>query len=470
MDILEKKVDEFKDDLVKSVQELIRIKSVKSEPKPGMPFGEGTNQALEYMLDLSEKLGFKTKNVDGYAGHAEYGEGEDIVGVLVHLDVVPEGTGWTYPPYGGEIHSGKIYGRGAIDDKGPAAAALYALKALKESGAEMKRRVRIIFGIDEESGWADMDYYLKKEEIPMCGFSPDADFPIINSEKGIIKFKMEKAFTPDNKGIGVEYIKGGLRVNMVPDYCEAKLIIRDKKAGELLKTKYNAFTKNTDNRLELIPESEPDKFIIKAYGISAHGSTPEKGINAVIQLLKFLRTVEGIDSDVFSFISFITEKIGTEVNGESLGIDFEDEISGKLIFNLGVIDFDEKQGMIEINIRYPIKFTCEEVMTKIKEHTSKEGIQITDVSDNPPLYVPEDNFLINKLKKVYTEVTGQKAELISIGGGTYARAIENAVAFGPLFPGKPELAHEKDEYIEIEDLILSTKIYAKALFELASNI
>lgn len=469
MDILEKKVDEFKDDLVKSVQELIRIKSVKSEPKPGMPFGEGAYQALEHMLDLSERLGFKTKNVDGYAGHAEYGEGDDIVGVLVHLDVVPEGTGWTYPPYGAEIHRDKIYGRGAIDDKGPAVAALYALKALKESGAEMKRRVRIIFGTDEESGWEDMDYYMKKEETPMCGFSPDADFPIINSEKGIIKFKMEKTFTPNNKGIGVEYIKGGLRVNMVPDYCEAKLITRDEKASKELKTKYEVFTKNSD-RLELIPGSEPDKFIIKAYGVSAHGSTPEKGVNAVIELLMFLNTLEDIDNGVSSFISFVTEKIGIEVNGESLGIDFEDEISGKLIFNLGVINLDEKQGTIEINIRYPIKFTCEEVMAKIKGHTSKEGIQITDVSDNPPLYVSEDNFLIKKLKKVYMKVTGQKADLISIGGGTYARAIENAVAFGPLFPGKPELAHEKNEYVEIEDLILSTKIYAKALFELASNI
>ncbi|HHY13423.1 MAG TPA: Sapep family Mn(2+)-dependent dipeptidase, partial [Thermoanaerobacterales bacterium] len=185
MSFLEKQIERYRNDIIKSVQEQIKIKSVKGESKPGMPFGEGPREALEHALKLSEELGFKTKNVDGYAGHAEYGEGDDIVGVLVHLDVVPEGTGWVHPPYGGEIHDGKIYGRGTIDNKGPAIAALYALKALKDSGVNMKRRVRIIFGTDEESGWEDMDYYMENEENPMCGFSPDALFPIINSEKGI---------------------------------------------------------------------------------------------------------------------------------------------------------------------------------------------------------------------------------------------------------------------------------------------
>lgn len=469
MELIETKIDEMKDDIIKSTQELIRIKSVEEEAKPGMPFGEGVNKALEYMLELSGKLGFETKNVDGYAGHAQYGEGNEIVGVLVHLDVVPEGKGWTYPPYGGEIHDGRIYGRGAIDNKGPAIAALYALKALKEAGIETKRRIRIIFGTDEESGWEGIKYYFKKEETPLCGFSPDAEYPIINSEKGIIIFKMRKEFNAESeKGITIDYIKGGTRANVVPDYCEAGLIADDS-SRDGIETGFRAFVEKTGYKMELMPEGQ-NGFIIKSYGISAHGSLPEKGKNAICQLIMFLNTLNTIKGDASDFISFLAENIGMEFYGQSLGVGLRDEISGKLILNVGVIDFDKKEGTVEINIRYPIKYTCDDVMNRIRERTSEAGIEVIDISDNPPLYVSEDNFLVQKLKKVYEEVTGRKAELISIGGGTYARAIKNAVAFGPLFPGKPELAHEKDENIEIDDLILNAKIYAKALYELACNI
>lgn len=469
MELIETKIDEMKEDIIRSTQELIRIKSVEEEAKPGMPFGEGINRALEYVLDLSNKLGFETKNVDGYAGHAQYGKGDEIVGVLVHLDVVPEGKGWTYPPYGGEIHEGRIYGRGAIDNKGPAIAALYALKALKEAGIEAKRRIRVIFGTDEESGWEGIKYYFKKEEIPLCGFSPDAEYPIINSEKGIIIFKMRKVFnTEGENGISIEYIKGGTRANVVPDYCEAKLTV-DEGLKDEIRDKFESFIEKTGYKMEIISEGQKG-LIIKSYGISAHGSLPEKGKNAICQLIMFLNTLNTTKGDASDFISFLAENIGMEFYGQSLGVGLHDEISGKLILNVGVIDFDKKQGTVEINIRYPIRFTCDDVMNRIRERTSEAGIEVIDISDNPPLYVPEDNFLVQKLKKVYEEVTGQKAELISIGGGTYARAIKNAVAFGPLFPGKPELAHEKDENIEIDDLILNAKIYAKALYELACNI
>ena len=182
-DFIDNIIDEMKDEIIESLQRIVRIKSVEDEPEEGMPFGEGVNQCLESFLDIAKSLGLKTKNIDGYAGHVEIGEGEEILGILCHLDVVPEGSNWTYPPYAAEIHDGKIYGRGTIDNKGPAIASLYALKAIQDSGIKLNKRVRLILGTDEESGWECIRYYLDKEETPALAFSPDAEFPVIHGKR-----------------------------------------------------------------------------------------------------------------------------------------------------------------------------------------------------------------------------------------------------------------------------------------------
>jgi succinyl-diaminopimelate desuccinylase len=464
---LDERIEGYKEDIIKSTQEIVGFKSLKAEPEEGMPFGKALNDTLLYFLGLAENMGFKTKNVDGYAGHVEYGEGDEIIAVLVHLDVVPEGDGWTYPPYSGHIADNRIYGRGTIDDKGPAISALYALKAIKDSGVKLSKRIRIIAGLDEESGWACMEHYFKHEEKPIAGFSPDADFPIINSEKGILIFSMEKDFAPGGgDGVTVESIKGGRRPNMVPDYCEAVLKSGDAKALEAAAQRLTAYA--AQNGYNMKAETGAGRVVIKSYGVSAHGSTPEKGQNAIAQVLGFLNSISLSGEGVREYIRDLAQKIGTETDGKSLGLDLEDEVSGKLVFNLGQIELDQNHGKVVINIRYPIKYKGEYVLSKLREALEGTGITIPDdVYDQPPLYVPEDNFLIQKLKKVYEEVTGEKAELISIGGGTYARAIDNAVAFGPLLPGRPELAHERDEYIDIDDLITITKIYARAMYSLA---
>lgn len=460
---LDKIIESMKEDIVRDTQELIRIRSVEDKPLPGKPFGEGVNQALEKALEISERLGFKVKNCEGYAGFAEYGEGQDLVGVLVHLDVVPEGDGWTYPPYAAEIHDNKIYGRGAIDNKGPAVACLYALKAIKDLNLPVSKRVRIIFGTNEESGWGCMDYYMSHEEVPSCGFAPDAEFPIIYSEKGILIFKLVKKFEKVLEGdLKLLSVKGGNRANMVPDYCEAVLKLNNNllDIGKLL----DEFKSRNSFKMELVHDG--DNIIIKSYGVSAHGSLPEKGKNAISQLIMFLKELPLPADDIKVYIDFLAEKIGMEYDGRSFGLAMEDEISGKLVFNLGVMNLNSEQGVVEINIRYPIKYTEKDVREKVEEEVKGYGITIEDWTDKAPLYVPADHFLVKILKKVYEESTGQEAKLISIGGGTYARAMKNAVAFGPLFPGQEELAHQKDEYIDIDHLILITKIYAKAIYEL----
>lgn len=464
----DKIVDSMKDDIIKSTQELIRFKSLESTPEPGAPFGREIRACLDRTLEICSSLGMKTENFDGYAGHAEFGEGEEAIGILVHVDVVPEGSGWTFDPYGGEVANGRIYGRGTSDDKGPAVAAIYGLKAVMESGEKFNRRVRIIVGCDEESGrWACMKHYFKNNEMPVCGFSPDADFPIINSEMGILLFKLEKEFEMAEacscEGLEVKSIKGGNKANMVPDYCECELEMKRDFTERITKTIEYLNQKN-NSKLEL--EFSGSKCTIKSYGISAHGSTPEKGLNAISQLISCLCKLPLKVSEQTAYINFLDEHIGMETDGTSFGVAMSDEVSGKLVFNLGTIDISEKKGSIGINIRYPVTKTSGEVYDIIREKIAPAGIDLVIGDGKDPLYVPADNFMIKILQKVYEDVTGEKAELISIGGGTYARAIKNAVAFGPLFPGREETAHQKDEYLELEDLMKSTKIYAEAIYEL----
>ncbi|KXG78038.1 putative dipeptidase [Fervidicola ferrireducens] len=464
MDI-EKAIELNVEPLIKSVCEIIRIRSVEEPPLEGKPFGEGVAQALDYALNLARSFGFRTKNLDNYVGWAEWGEGDEMVGILVHLDVVPEGSGWTYPPYGGEIHDGKIYGRGAADNKGPAMTALYALKTLKDAGVKFNRRVRVIFGTNEESGMRCIKYYLEHDEEPTMAFSPDAEYPIINGEKGILTFSLTSDFENNKKakegGVTLVSLKGGHRPNMVPDYAEAVL----KGDAVYIEERFREFKERTGYDLEL---SKVDgTFAIKSHGVSAHGSIPHKGKNAVMQLITFLSELDIDDEGQRQFILFLNEKIGLDTTGRGLGVDFSDEISGPLTFNVGVIRMDEKSGEVVVNIRYPIKYKGEEVISKIRESLI-EGVRVEKISDNPPHYVPEDSAIVRSLKAAYEKVTGEKAYCFSIGGGTYARMFKNAVAFGPGFPGKPEVAHEKDEYIEIEDLLKNLRIYTNVLLELVS--
>lgn len=458
-------IESYRDDIVKSTQEIVRIKSVQGEAKSDMPFGEGPYRALKFAMSLAEEMGFKTKNLDNYAGHAEFGEGDETVGILVHLDVVPEGNGWTYPPYGGEIHEGKIYGRGTFDDKGPAIACMYAMKALKNSKVKLNKRIRIIFGTNEETGWGCVKYYFEHEKAPDMAFTPDADFPVIHGEKGIIIFDLVKKLNSNVCGnITVESINGGSAANMVPDYADAVLKVEDVKAIE---EKLNSFVSSTNYPVFL--ERIDDRIKIVARGISVHGSTPEKGKNAITYLMAFLGKILDLDSDIGGFVKIYNERIAFKHNGESIGCGFEDDISGKLNFNPGIIKGDQNEIKLTINVRYPIKSSSKEVYEGIRKNLKGTGIELIEGDlDDKPLYISKDNPLVQTLMKVYREQTKDvESEPIVIGGGTYARAIKNAVAFGPLIPGQEDVAHQKDENISIEHLIRITKIYAQALYELA---
>ncbi len=456
--MLDEKILSMKEEIIKGVQECVKIKSVEEPAKDNMPFGEGVNKALEYCLDLSTSLGFKSVNVDNMLGYAEYGTGEEMVAVLGHLDVVPEGEGWTYPPYGGEVHNGKIYGRGTTDDKGPTIGALYALKAIKDLGIPLKRRVRIFFGLNEETGSKCVKHYVDKgEEMPVCGFTPDAEYPIINGEKGIVTCKYKrKLHQSENKIIA---LSGGIASNVVPDYAEAIIEIGNNDINKIIE-----ISKQFE---EVAVEEYGSNLKIKSYGVSAHGSTPEKGKNAISQLLLFLENLK-LNKDAEEFVSFMNKYFGLDVNGIKLGIYMEDDISGKFILNLGTVKLDNDEISIEINMRYPVKKFYEDFIDTFKDKMLSGGFEEVYLRHKKSLYVSPDTEFVKKLQKVYEEKVGDKAELISIGGGTYAKAMDNVVAFGPIFKGEPMVEHKPDEYIKIYSLIKNVQIMAAAIRELAN--
>ncbi len=423
---------------IESLQKLINIKSVKYdgadsyEAVPGKPFGNGIAAALKETLALCESFGMTIKNCDGYAGYAEAGQGDEMMGVLMHLDVVPEGHGWDYPPYGGEIHDGKLYGRGAVDDKGPAMAVIYALKELMDEGYQFGKRVRLIFGCDEECDWECMDYYVANEECPDFGFTPDADFPMIYGEMGILEVELAMTLPEGETAV----IAGGEASNAVPDYCKAVI-------GDLE---------------------------IECSGVAAHASTPWEGENAISKVMAQLHDIKAsleCSDELKKFIEFYHEKIGMAIHGEKIGCGFEDKETGKLTFNAGVIRIEGGRIILTVDMRTPVTIDKDIIVENIKKAAAEYGIAVENVDFMDPVFSPLDSHLANVLLEVYREETGDDSQPLTMGGGTYARAMANVVAFGPLFPGREATEHMKNEYILVEDLIKIKSIYKKAIKRLA---
>lgn len=461
---LNQTIDSIKEDLISAIQTCIRIKSVKDmeHSTPGAPFGPGIHEALEWSLALGEKFGFTVKNVEGYAGHIEMGEGE-LLGILGHLDVVPEGDGWSVPPYGGTINEGKIYGRGALDDKGPTLAALFAMKAIHDAGIPLNMKVRLILGTDEESGWADMDYYFKQEEVPKLGFAPDAEFPLIHAEKGILHLELSKSNTTSFPHL--LSIKGGERANVVPDLCEVTL----REISTEVITKHLESYPFPEGVRGLLDGRAMDQAIKLSFkGIGAHGSLPQDGKNAVIYALQFLRTLP-LNTEEQQLIENILKYPSTGFYGEGFGIALSDEPSGKLSLNLGILELDSNQMRYVIDIRYPVTYMREDVFIPIERIAQSLNYKIKVLNHQEAHHVPKESALVQSLLKAYADITGLEPFAFAIGGGTYAKALPQGVAFGPVFPGEPEVIHCPDEYISIDSLILTTKVYAQAILNLAAD-
>ncbi|MDD4323595.1 MAG: Sapep family Mn(2+)-dependent dipeptidase [Eubacteriales bacterium] len=423
-------MDTYSEDLIRDLTELCAVPSVKGTATEDAPFGQATVDALAVFLRQAETLGFRIKNLDNMAGYAEYGpeDASDMVACVCHLDVVPAGDGWTGDPWQLRREDGKLIARGVSDDKGPALAALYAAKALMDDvDFEPGKRIRIIVGLDEESGSACMDHYVKHEEIPEMGFTADADFPAIYAEKGIARLR----FTiPRMKDDVIRTAKAGSAVNMVPSSC----------------------------RIELKDGSS------ESYdGVTAHGSRPDLGVNAINTAVDSLLDSGHEDS----FVSFYNNYF-SETDGSALGLAFEDE-SGSTTVNAGLLDIDEEQAEVIVDVRYPVYFDLKAALENLDESLSREGVALKMQDHMEPLYLPKDSPLIRTLMDVYNEGTGTEGRAVAIGGGTYARSIPNICAYGPAFPGDEDVAHQANEWITVEKLLAASTIYRNAFRKLATK-
>ena len=452
-------IERWKDEIIKSTCEIIKIPSVYEENNDiEIPFGEQTKRILEYVLNLGKKLGFRTKNIDNYCGYIEFGEGKEMLGIIGHLDVVPAESGWKYEPFSGIIDNGKIYGRGAIDDKGPVIATLYAMKAVKEQ-CKVNKRVRLILGLNEERDWKCIEYYKKHEESPTVGFSPDADFPCIYAEKGVLTTYLEQKIDQDEK-IKITNIDCNLNaINVVPKHCRTDLKI----SSEINRKELREFIReNSNENIELIEENE--KLELIAHGISSHAAHPDLGINAISMILILLQKIFQKYDIKIELFKIFSEFIGMQYDGKNLGIECEDE-SGKLTLNVGNISFENNSIKIGINLRIPVTVKIKVMEEKLKK-LENSNIKVSFEGQKEPLYIDKDNYLVKTLCETFNEVAGQKLEPIAIGGATYARAFQNCISFGANMPGEKDMCHQVDEFISIENLLKSCQIYAEAIYKL----
>ncbi|MBO4938262.1 MAG: dipeptidase PepV [Oscillospiraceae bacterium] len=445
-----------KDALIGALCENLRIPSVQRPAEPDAPYGVDVRRSLDHALETAKALGFSVTNVDGHMGWCEYGDGEEMVAVLGHLDVVPAGDGWTVDPYGAEISDGKIWGRGTVDDKGPSIAALYALAAIRDCELPIKRRIRVLLGCNEETGSADVKYYLKNGgETPVMGFTPDGEYPVINGEKGIINVTFSRTYRQDGP-VKLVDIKGGSAPNVVPSYACARFVCDEKLADRLSKL-YAPSMKFSKT---------PDGFKAESFGVSAHGSTPGLGENAIGRLITAMDALP-LSSELADAVHFLAGKLGMETDGKSAGIYLHDDVSGELTLNWGTIEGDAEKFSMKINYRYPVTFRYEDCGPRFNAQFAEAGFTMDSEVHKAKLYIPADSQLVTSLMKVYRQQTGLEGEPKSIGGGTYAKSIPNLLAFGPIFPGDEVREHKPDEYIEIDNLMKNAQIIAAAMYELA---
>ena len=442
---------EYEEEYVKIVKKLLKIPTVLEEYDPKnktAPFGKDIKKALDFMLKTGEDDGFITKNVDNYAGHIEMGEGEEILGILGHLDVVPAGGKWHNPPFSAYEADGKIYSRGTMDDKGPTVAAYIAMKMIKDHNIKLKKKVRLILGTDEESGMRGIKRYLEKEKMPDIGFAPDAEFPLIYAEKGIYSFDLEGEFEDDL----IKTMESGERYNVVPDECV--VVLKKNKQKEFIKYLQDTKTHGRVHR---------DTYTV--YGKNAHAAWPHLGNNAIYLMVNFLK--KHTDNP---FIHFIDKHLSADHLGKKLGIDTFDREMKELTLNTGFIHYDGKNARIGVNIRYPRNYEFEKGEKKITNAATEHKLTYVLKGNSKPHYVSPEDDLVKSLHEAYMKYTGDHdSKIMSIGGGTYARILKKAVAFGPNLPGKEDLAHQPNEYLIIKDMIIAASIYAESIMMLAGE-
>ena len=453
-------IDSYAEDFAARLTKWIQIPSVKDEPAPGAPFGVEVRRMYDMAIADCEAEGLIVRGFDGYAldatlpGEPEPGrQAKEAIAVLGHLDVVPAGDAWPVDPFAAVRVGDKIYGRGTSDDKGPSLCALYAMRAIKEAGVPLKKSIRLILGCDEESGWEDMDWYAKHADMPEVGFSPDASFPLINTEKAMLHMFLHAPASAE--GLQEKELFTGERLNVIPGESKALLA-----GGQEIADQVAAYAAKTG--LPYTAEVTAEGVWVTAEGIPGHSAYPEGRRNAIGMMLLLLKEL-----GVQGAFATLADAVGMEHTGASLGCACADEVSGPLTCNMGILHLENGQITASLDMRVPITADLDKLEQNAR--AALPGFTFSEIEKKAPHHVPAESELVTALMGAYIEETGEDAKPQSTGGGTYAKCLKQGVAFGASFPDDEDLAHQAGEYVLVSKMMLATKIYANALVRLAGK-
>ena len=453
------------DQILADIDRLVRINSERTDAKPGMPFGEGPCKALALGKQMCEEMGFTTRNFDNYVVTGELNDKPAYLGILAHLDVVEQGKGWTMPPYEVTVKDGCIYGRGTADDKGPAVVSMWAMKAAQEINPNMTKGCRLILGSAEETGSEDLEYYLPIQPAPPVSFSPDAEYPVINIEKGGYRPFFGADWEEDKALPRVTAIHGGTTVNVVPRESDAFVEGLDKAAVEAVCAKHAEKT-----GVEFTVTEENGQLHIHALGLNAHAATPETGKNAQRAILALLADLPMAESRGQKAIRDMARLFPYgDFHGAAMGVDVSDELSGTLSLTFSLLEYSLTGFEGRFDSRVPLSANEDNVRSVVHKHFAECGFE---PRDKDYMYaghhVPAESELVQTLLKTYEKYTGQKGECLAIGGGTYVHDIEGGVAFGCAMPGTDNRMHGPDEFAVIEELMISAKMFTQVILDLCS--
>lgn len=441
--IIRNHIENKKDRMMEDLKSFLRIESVLSDSLPSKPFGKGIDEALDWVLDYCKNLGMRVyKDPEGYYGYAEIGSGDELIGVLTHVDVVPSGAVdlWMHPPFEPTYENGKLFARGAIDDKGPIVSILHAIETLIALDTPFEKTFRLILGTDEENHWRGIKKYLEKERKPDFSFTPDASFPLIYAEKGLLQLHLKEEGTHLNE----PDFEGGSSLNAIPETA-------------VYKGPYAEHLEKILKRQGFDYEREDDEIVV--IGKSVHSATPQHGVNAITRLAVAMNEV-GMNSKA---IDFIVERIGFTQNGSLIFGNCYDHVSGYMSLSLTKVRISKNYISMGIDIRIPVTLSCKYVYEAMLRISEKYGLKCDVVEWMEPIYTSTNHPYIHEMLEVYTEETGLDPAPISTGAATYARALPHCVAFGAVFPGQYKMGHRTNEYIEEKSFIKMTQIYAKAI-------
>lgn len=454
---VDRRLEQLYPQLEQQLLQLLAIPSVEAAPAgAGAPFGAAVAEALSWTLELADSLDLATANDSGYLGTAELpGRSAEAVGILAHLDVVPaQAAEWQTPPFSPQVREGRIYGRGALDDKGPLLASLYAGIALRDTLPQpLSKTVRFMFGCNEESGCRCLKHYLQNHQPPRCGFSPDAEFPLIIGEKGICHFMLSASWD-DQPGapLRLRSLSAGSAVNIIPGQAEAVIELN------------GAAPPPAAEQIRCLEEN--GLLRITAQGKAAHASTPEEGDNALSRLLAYLAELPLASDGAAQYLKTLAELFCDSCYGASLGVAAADEVS-RLTVIPSMIELTPQGGALRCDLRFPVSWRGSQLQQRLAEIAARCRLQLKILELQDPLYVSADKPPARQLLQAYRDYSGDMSAPLVIGGGTYAKLLPGFLAFGPEFAHTPKLCHQADEYITCQDLLDAAKIYSRAIYALA---